>query len=234
MQLKRNTKNSARGKKSNRWKSMAGGLWRRTSDVAKILPGTVSLTICDCRPIRCTSHSPLYGYLRSSLRIVAERAPIALFISRLCQHCAHITRRTDPGCLSNNGRGLRSDHNRENSATTLEGRLDRGGIRSIYEFSRLTLVLGPSKNGSWFMYGCGPHDVAWIKETRHVFVSFDRLSCSDYAFMDAYWIRYVKDLLILSNFIARFHRFRRWEFVVQFRVWGIEIKMFFPLLLFRL
>ena len=143
-------------------------------------------------------------------------------------------RRTDPGCLSNNGRGLRSDHNRENSATTLEGRLDRGGIRSIYEFSRLTLVLGPSKNGSWFMYGCGPHDVAWIKETRHVFVSFDRLSCSDYAFMDACWIRYVKDLLISSNFIARFHRFRRWEFVVQFRVWGIEIKMFFPLLLFRL
>lgn len=157
---------------SERKKVEDGNQWTlcRTSDVVKILPGTVSLTICDCRPIRCTSHGPLYGYLRSSLRIVAERAPIALFISRLCQHCAHITRRTDPGCLSNNGRGLRSDHNRENSATTLEGRLDRGGIRSVRESSRLTLVLGlstPRKMGP-DLYG--PHDVARIKETRRLCV----------------------------------------------------------------
>lgn len=156
----------------------------RTSDVANILPGTVSLTICDCRPIRCTSHGPLYGYLRSSLGIVAERAPIALFISPLCQHCAHITRRTDPGCLSNNGRGLRSDHNRENSATT-PGRGRRGREKEVgqrrntkCESSSLTLVLAfyGSKSGSWFIYARGPHDVARIKETnRSITLSWIRM-----------------------------------------------------------
>lgn len=59
----------------------------RSSDLRRsqsgILPRTVFLTICDCRPIRCTSHGLVYGYplpLQSD-----RRGPVALFISRLWQ-----------------------------------------------------------------------------------------------------------------------------------------------------
>lgn len=50
---------------------------------SRILPRTVFLTICDCRPIRCTSHGPVYGY---SLPLQSgRRGPVVLFISRLWQ-----------------------------------------------------------------------------------------------------------------------------------------------------
>lgn len=84
-------------------------------------------------------------WISSLLSPYSRGAPIALFISRLWQDCTHITRRTDPAWLSNNGRGLRSDHNRERGG---EARGSRAGqkrnkkrrARRLRLLARLLLV----------------------------------------------------------------------------------------------
>lgn len=77
-----------------------------------ILPRTVFLTIRDCRPIRCTSHDPLY--LRSfSLCSDGRQGSAVYLLTMAARALARITRRIDPARLANNGRGLRSDHNCE-------------------------------------------------------------------------------------------------------------------------
>jgi len=125
---------------------------------SRILPWTVSLTICDCRPIRCTSHGPVYGYLCSFPRIAAAGLHSCLSLD-YGSASVHITRRTDPARLVNNGRGLRSDHNRERRRRSKKKRLRRRRCRLLLQSPFVVIASAAlvatsrhhRKIGFWFM-----------------------------------------------------------------------------------
>jgi len=141
-----------------------------------ILPRTVSLTIRDCRPIRCTSHDPLY--LRSFSLCSGGRRGSAVYLPTMAARAlAHITRRTDPARLANNGRGLRSDHNRERGKRGTRGtskRKERAEapprisslLSHCYRLGCSSLL--SSTERSALIYACGPGGASPVRTPRLV------------------------------------------------------------------
>lgn len=112
----------------------------------QILSWTVSLTICDCRPIRCTSHdlesvriTTLLLLFPSSYCTTAQFHTV-LFIFWLWQR-EHSYNEMNWLCLySNNGLGLRSDHNCESRERWTRKRSDRGAVASSFDSSLIAIA----------------------------------------------------------------------------------------------